>query len=111
MRRVLRHLRAVASVAAAAASLLICALPGAAYGRPSDAGPVGLPVIPSVLAPGASCTGASPTQAHAQPWTVRALSLSRVHQLSQGAGITVAVADTGVSPGVPALAGRVTAAH
>jgi len=111
MRRVLRHLRALASVAVAA--FLVSALPGTAYGRPSDAapvGPVGLPVIPSVLAPGAHCTGASSTQAHAQPWTVRALSLSRVHQLSRGAGVTVAVVDTGVSPGVPALAGRVVGA-
>jgi membrane-anchored mycosin MYCP len=109
MRRVLRHLRALASVAAAA--FLVSALPGAAYGRPAaPVGPVGLPVIPSVLAPGAHCTGASSTQAHAQPWTVRALSLPRVHQLSRGAGVTVAVVDTGVSSSVPALSGRVTGA-
>jgi hypothetical protein len=114
MRRVLRRLRAVASVTAATASLLAPALPGAAsaYGRPSYAepAPVGLPVMPSALASGQPCTGASPTQAHAQPWTVRALSLSRVRQLSEGAGVTVAVVDTGVGSGVSALAGRVTTA-
>jgi subtilisin family serine protease len=115
MRRVTRRSRAVASVAAATISLLASAAPGAAsastYGRPHDAapGPVGLPVMPSALAAGQPCTDASPTQAHAQPWTVRALSLSRVGQLSQGAGVTVAVVDTGVSVGLPALAGRVTA--
>ncbi|MGH3382479.1 MAG: S8 family serine peptidase, partial [Actinoallomurus sp.] len=107
MRGVPRRLRAVTSVAAATATLLISALPGAAAAEPT---PVGLPVIPSALASGQHCTGASPTQAHAQPWTVRALSLSRVRQLSQGAGITVAVVDTGVGSGVSALAGRVTAA-
>jgi membrane-anchored mycosin MYCP len=109
MRRVPRRSRAAASVAAATLSLLASAFPVAASASGSAPGPVGLPVIPSVLAPGAPCTGASPTQAHAQPWTVRALSLSRVRQLSQGAGITVAVVDTGVSRAVPALAHRVTA--
>jgi membrane-anchored mycosin MYCP len=111
MRRVLRRLRAVASVTAALAALVVSAPPGAAYGRPSDAQPtpVGLPVVPSALAPGLPCTGASPTQAHAQPWAVRALSLPRVRQLSQGAGVTVAVVDTGVGSDVAALAGRVTA--
>ncbi|GLY80338.1 S8 family serine peptidase [Actinoallomurus iriomotensis] len=115
MRRVPRRARAVASVAVATLTLAVSALPGAASAtayrrRPAAAPtPVGLPVMPSSLATGQPCTGASPTEAHAQPWTVRALSLSRVRQLSQGAGITVAVVDTGVSPTVPALAGRVSA--
>ena len=112
MRRVPRRLRAVASVAAATASLLPSVLPGAASATAFGAAPspVGLPVIPSALAPGQPCTSASPTQAHAQPWTVGALSLPRLRQLSQGAGVTVAVVDTGVGTGVSALAGRVTAA-
>jgi membrane-anchored mycosin MYCP len=112
MRRVSRRLRAVASVAAATASLLSSALPGAASASAFGAAPtpVGLPVIPSALASGQPCTDASPTQAHAQPWTVGALSLPRIRQLSQGAGVTVAVVDTGVGTGVSALAGRVTAA-
>jgi subtilisin family serine protease len=102
----------VASVAVAAVSLLVTALPGAASATAYQRAPapVGLPVIPSALAPGQPCTGASATQAHAQPWTVRALSLSRVRPLSEGAGVTVAVVDTGVASDVPALAGRVTAA-
>jgi subtilisin family serine protease len=102
----------VASVAAATASLLPSALSGAASATAFDAAPtpVSLPVIPSALASGQPCTDASPTQAHAQPWTVRALSLPRIRQLSQGAGVTVAVVDTGVGTGVTALAGRVTAA-
>jgi subtilisin family serine protease len=102
-------------VAVAALTLAVSALPGAASAAAdrrlpaADPTPVGLPVIPSSLASSQSCTGASPTEAHAQPWTVRALSLSRVRSLSQGAGVTVAVVDTGVAPDVPALAGRVSA--
>ncbi|MCW2900178.1 MAG: putative secreted in-like serine protease [Streptosporangiaceae bacterium] len=116
MRRVSRRLRAVASVAATTVPLLWSALPGAASAAASrspstaDPGPVALPVIPSVLAPGQPCTGASPTQVHAQPWTVRALSLPRAWQLTRGSGVTVAMVDTGVATDVPALAGRVTAA-
>lgn len=114
MRRVSRPLRAAVSVAVATIPVLCSALPGAAAtmaGAPSadDPGPVSLPVISSALAPGRSCTDTSPTQAHAQPWTVRALGLSRARQLTQGAGVTVAVVDTGVGTSAPALAGRVTA--
>src|SRR3954467_1711671 len=101
MRRVSRPLRAAVSVAVAAIPVLCSALPGAAAtmaDAPSadDPGPVSLPVISSALAPGRSCTDTSPTQAHAQPWTVRALGLSRARQLTQGAGVTVAIVDTGV---------------
>jgi hypothetical protein len=105
----------VVSVAVATLTLAVSALPGAASAtayrrRPAAAPtPVGLPVMPSALASGQSCTGASPTEAHAEPWTVQALSLSRVRQLSQGARITVAVVDTGVAADVPALTGRVSA--
>lgn len=115
MRRVPPRARAVVSVAVATLTLAVSALPGAAsataYRRRPVAAPtpVGLPVMPSALASGQSCTGASPTEAHAEPWTVQALSLSRVRQLSQGAGITVAVVDTGVAAEVPALTGRVSA--
>jgi membrane-anchored mycosin MYCP len=115
MRRVSRPLRAAVSVAAATIPVLCSALPGAAAtmagaSSADDPGPVSLPVISSALAPGRPCTGTSPTQAHAQPWTVRALGLSRARQLTQGAGVTVAVVDTGVGADAPALAGRVTAA-
>jgi membrane-anchored mycosin MYCP len=115
MRRVPRRPRAVVSLAVATVVLGLSASPGAAsataYRRARAAAPTPLPVIPTSLAADAHCTSASPTEAHAQPWTVRALSLSRVRQLTQGAGVTVAVVDTGVAPNVPALAGRVSASR
>ena len=46
---------------------------------------------------------------HARPWPASALSLSRVHSLIQGAGVTVGVVDAGVPTNISALAGRITA--
>ncbi|KUO11455.1 S8 family serine peptidase [Streptomyces sp. DSM 15324] len=70
--------------------------------------PVRLPVMPSRLAAGAACTGGSATVAEATPWEQRDLELSRVRGVATGAGVTVAVVDTGVSAKAPSLAGRVT---
>ncbi len=39
-------------------------------------------------------------------WADRALMLDQVHELSRGAGVRVAVLDTGVAPHHPALSGR-----
>ncbi|MFJ3673620.1 S8 family serine peptidase [Streptomyces sp. NPDC090106] len=44
----------------------------------------------------------------AAPWEQRSLQLTRVRSAGTGAGVTVAVVDTGVSAAAPALAGRVT---
>ncbi|MFG2947071.1 S8 family serine peptidase [Streptomyces adustus] len=74
---------------------------------------VSLPVLPSVLAPGAACSGASGSVASAMPWEQQALGLARIRRTAGGspggAGVTVAVVDTGVSAQAPALSGRVTA--
>ncbi|SFF47401.1 Subtilase family protein [Actinacidiphila alni] len=73
------------------------------------AGAIRLPVVPGRLSSGAACTKASGTTVKTVPWAQQSLQLARAQQLSRGAGVTVAVVDTGVSPGAPALAGRVTA--
>lgn len=108
MRRdcVQRSLRGTGSAVATAALLFSAAGPACAD---SGQGQVELPAIASALAPGAACTAASGRTAQAQPWTVNALGLTGTQQLTQGGGVTVAVVDTGVGTGVPALAGRVTA--
>ncbi|MDQ0765425.1 S8 family serine peptidase [Streptomyces canus] len=70
---------------------------------------VRLPVMPSQLAASAACTGGSATVVKAMPWEQQSLQLTRTRQFSTGAGVTVAVVDTGVSIKAPALTGRVTA--
>ncbi|WP_319675231.1 S8 family serine peptidase [Streptomyces sp. ME18-1-4] len=82
--------------------------PMAAVGAASG-DPVRLPVVPSRLAAGAACTGASDTVAKAMPWEQQNLQLTRTQEFGTGAGVTVAVVDTGVSLMAPTLAGRVTA--
>ncbi|WP_236580165.1 S8 family serine peptidase [Streptomyces sp. HM190] len=68
-----------------------------------------LPVIPGSLGPGAPCTRSSPTAMTVVPWTHAVLGLPAVRQHSRGAGVTVAVVDTGVAPGTRGLKGRVDA--
>ncbi|MGI5404627.1 S8 family serine peptidase [Streptomyces sp. CA-135486] len=78
--------------------------------RAADDKPVELPAMRGRIGPDEDCTGPSPVTAEAEPWTRRALGLSRSWQLSRGAGVPVAVVDTGVGTELPALAGRVEAA-
>ena len=78
--------------------------------RAADDKPVELPALRGRIGPDEDCTGPSAVTAEAEPWTRRALGLSRSWQLSRGAGVPVAVVDTGVGTAVPALAGRVEAA-
>ncbi len=49
--------------------------------------------------------GATPT-VQEQSWYVDAMHLKAAHKISTGKGVTVAVLDSGVSPDVPELAGR-----
>lgn len=70
---------------------------------------VRLPVLKSRLSDGAACAGASSAVASAVPWEQHSLGLSGVRQRGSGAGVTVAVVDTGVSQQAPTLKGRVTA--
>ncbi|MFF2730255.1 S8 family serine peptidase [Streptomyces sp. NPDC058008] len=89
------------------AATAVLAGPPAAFADGEPA--VRLPVMTARLADGAACAGPSTTTATATPWEHRSLELSRAAPISQGAGVTVGVVDTGVSTGAPALAGRVDA--
>lgn len=80
-----------------------------ALSAPVAAAGVSLPTMPPVLGSKDPCTVASTQTAAAESWAQQSLSLSRARRLSQGAGVTVAVVDTGVATGTPALSGRVTA--
>ncbi|MFI1829714.1 S8 family serine peptidase [Streptomyces sp. NPDC020412] len=84
---------------------LLLAPPAGADGS----GPESLPPLRLRMAAEDSCATASTKTAGRSPWTHRALQLSRSWQLTRGAGVTVAVVDTGVGTKVPALADRVTA--
>ncbi|MFF2410821.1 S8 family serine peptidase [Streptomyces sp. NPDC058092] len=71
-----------------------------------------LPGMPSAFDPEAeevACTPASREKAEKQDWSRQRLELDRLHQHSTGAGVTVALIDTGVAPGAAGLSGRVTA--
>ncbi|MER0481696.1 S8 family serine peptidase [Streptomyces sp. Edi2] len=106
MRRALSHRHPVARAVAAA---LLAALSLAAAAAPAAAGDIQLPTVTPVLPADAPCAKASTDKAEKQPWTRRPLGLSQAWKLSEGAGVTVAVVDTGVGTGIPALSGRVEA--
>ncbi|MEV8226011.1 S8 family serine peptidase [Streptomyces sp. NPDC079167] len=109
MRRACCH-RASARPGARAALTAVAALLTTVGATPAVAADtVELPVVRSLLAPGEACATASGRSAEAEPWTVRALGLSRAWSLDEGAGVTVAVVGTGVGTDVPGLAGRVRA--
>lgn len=85
---------------------------GAAVSTPSataSAGPK-LPLTPSSLDPDSgTCAKASPTQVAATPWAQLSLDVAQANRYTQGAGVLVAVVDTGVAPQAAGLAGRVQA--
>ncbi|NUK59954.1 S8 family serine peptidase [Streptomyces lunaelactis] len=109
--------RLLSGTGLAAALLLPTAVPAQAapLSRPPAAdGKKGqeLPGMPSALDPDAdavTCTPASREKAKKQDWSRQRLDLDRLHQYSTGAGVTVALIDTGVVPGAAGLSGRVTA--
>ncbi|MEV6171944.1 S8 family serine peptidase [Streptomyces sp. NPDC051954] len=70
-----------------------------------------LPGMPSALDPEAeqvACTPASRAKAKKQDWSRQRLDLDRLRGHSTGAGVTVALIDTGVAPDAAGLDGRVT---
>lgn len=71
----------------------------------------GVPVTAAVTATSAAaqndCAAASNTMRHEVPWAQERLTPQRAWPLTQGAGVTIAVVGTGVSPQPPQLAGAV----
>ncbi|KAK1185564.1 S8 family serine peptidase [Streptomyces sp. NBS 14/10] len=109
MRRVLTHRHPVArAVAAAALATAPLATATPAIADP-DSGSVELPAVATVLASDDPCAKASTKKAEDATWSRSTLGLGRAWELSQGAGVTVAVVDSGVGTDIPALSGRVTA--
>ncbi|MEU1127466.1 S8 family serine peptidase, partial [Streptomyces sp. NPDC005899] len=109
--------RLLSGAGLAAALLLPTAVPAQAAspsGTPAADGKKGqeLPGMPSALDPDAdeaACTPASRATAEKQDWSRQRLDLDRLHRHSTGAGVTVALIDTGVDPDAAGLEGRVTA--
>ncbi|MEV0302125.1 S8 family serine peptidase [Streptomyces prasinus] len=81
--------------------------PSAASG--DEPGTTLLPPLPVRLGEDNPCTGASDRTATGAAWSQTTLGLARAQRITRGDGVTVAVIDTGVAPGVPGLSGRVTA--
>ncbi|WP_329110970.1 S8 family serine peptidase [Micromonospora sp. NBC_01699] len=80
--------------------LLVLGLPaGAGYAAADE--PPALPTVTN------SCVGPSPVPFAGIPWPVARLAPQAVWPLSRGAGVTVAVVDTGVSAVASGLAGAV----
>lgn len=86
------------------------AAPGTGSGAAAESGTAagsGTASTGSGTASGNGCAGPSAAVSTAMPWAQRQLRPSAVWDLTEGAGQTVAVLDSGVSAAAPALAGAV----
>ncbi|QFR94944.1 S8 family serine peptidase [Streptomyces tsukubensis] len=93
----------------AVAAAVLAALTLAAGAGQAAAADVQLPAVTSVLPAGEPCAKASTDKAEQRPWSWQPLGMTKAWQFSEGAGVTVAVVDTGVGTDIPALSGRVQA--
>lgn len=96
MQRTIRF--SVLTTAAVATAFTAALSPALAFAETST------PPLPNA---GNRCIGPSPTVVNAVPWAQQQLGPGRVWELTKGAGVTVAVLDSGVSANAPALAGAV----
>ncbi|MHB9756181.1 S8 family serine peptidase [Streptomyces sp. BYX5S] len=108
--------RALSGAALAAALLMSVAPPAQSVPQrlPAADGDQGqeLPAMPSALDTKygkATCVPASKERAKKQDWSRQRLDLDKVRRDGTGAGVTVALIDTGVAPDAAGLDGRVTA--
>ncbi|WP_329343117.1 S8 family serine peptidase [Streptomyces sp. NBC_00663] len=93
----------------AAASAVVAVLLAAVGAAPAAAESVELPAVRTSLGSDEPCATASTQRVETEPWALSSLGARRALTLSEGAGTTVAVVDTGVSEKASGLAGRVTA--
>jgi membrane-anchored mycosin MYCP len=100
LRRDGQRLGGPAVAAAVCLGVVLSGLP-AASAHAEDGMPPDLP------AAGNRCVGASPVRFAGVPWPVARMAPQLSWPLSRGAGVTVAVVDSGVSGSAPALAGAV----
>lgn len=92
------------AIALAAAALLVVTTPAAAAATRTVAAPGALPAsVVAVCSPAPEPGAPAPEE----PWPQARYDLSAVHRVTQGAGVTVAVLDSGVDPTHPQLAGAV----
>jgi membrane-anchored mycosin MYCP len=106
-RRLLTVLATTAALAPAPAA------PAAAAPSPAPAAGQDVTVLPPLpvrLGDGRPCTAPSGQTAAGGTWAAPALGLTRAQRLARGAGVTVAVVDSGIAPGTAGLSGRVTGA-
>lgn len=103
---------AAAAATAALAPLIALAAPGTVTGLRSAGGPLASATTTAAAGTGvrlasSNCVGPSHAVRATAPWAQQQLRPSAVWDLTQGAGQTVAVLDSGVSAAAPALAGAV----
>ncbi|MFI1190201.1 S8 family serine peptidase [Streptomyces californicus] len=92
-----------------AALLLTPTAAAPASAAPGDGDSPSLPGMSATLAEGRPCTAKSAKKSALTPWAQGFLGVGRAWELSQGAGVEVAVVGTGADTSrVPALEGRVT---
>ncbi|MEU1690359.1 S8 family serine peptidase [Streptomyces hirsutus] len=101
---------ALAATAVAPAAAAPSPSPDAGASSATGQGVTVLPPLPVRLGDGRPCTAPSGRTATGTTWAAPVLGLARAQRLARGAGVTVAVVDSGIAPDIAGLSGRVTGA-